>query len=94
PFLGEKLTKDLFRLTVEESSLTLTMTVNESSDSDSATYTKTGDVYYATLTIMKSTVYTLTTYDETNDRLLCEIRDKEGEDYTTYYRLTLTREKG
>ncbi len=57
-------------------------------------YTKTDGVYVATLTIMGGTVYTLTTYDEENDRLLCEIRDKEGEGYTTYYTLILTRVNG
>lgn len=90
-FLGTTLSEDLFNLTVEETSLTLTMTKGESTMSDSATYTKTDGVYVATLTIMGGTVYTLTTYDEENDRLLCEVRDKEGEDYTVYYRLTLTR---
>lgn len=90
-FLGTTLSEDLFNLTVEETSLTLTMTKGESTMSDSATYTKTDGVYVATLTIMGGTVYTLTTYDEENDRLFCEIRDKEGEDYTVYYRLTLTR---
>ena len=94
PFLGTTLSEDLFNLTVEETSLTLTMTMGESTMSDSATYTKTDGVYVATLTIMGGTVYTLTTYDEENDRLLCEIRDKEGEGYTTYYRLTLTRVSG
>ena len=94
PFLGTTLSEDLFNLTVEETSLTLTMTMGESTMSDSATYTKTDGVYVATLTIMGGTVYTLTTYDEENDRLLCEIRDKEGEGYTTYYRLTLTRVNG
>lgn len=93
-FLGTTLSEDLFNLTVEETSLTLTMTKGESTMSDSATYTKTDGVYVATLTIMGGTVYTLTTYDEENDRLLCEVRDKEGEDYTTYYRLTLTRVSG
>ena len=93
-FLGTTLSEDLFNLTVEETSLTLTMTMGESTMSDSATYTKTDGVYVATLTIMGGTVYTLTTYDEENDRLLCEIRDKEGEGYTTYYRLTLTRVNG
>ena len=93
-FLGTTLSEDLFNLTVEETSLTLTMTMGESTMSDSATYTKTDGVYVATLTIMGGTVYTLTTYDEENDRLLCEIRDKEGEGYTTYYRLTLTRVSG
>ena len=80
-FLGTTLSEDLFDLTVEETSLTLTMTMGESTMSDSATYTKTDGVYVATLTIMGGTVYTLTTYDEENDRLLCEIRDKEGEGY-------------
>lgn len=93
-FLGTTLSEDLFNLTVEETSLTLTMTKGESTMSDSATYTKTDGVYVATLTIMGGTVYTLTTYDEENDRLFCEIRDKEGEGYTTYYRLTLTRVSG
>ena len=93
-FLGTTLSEDLFNLTVEETSLTLTMTKGESTMSDSATYTKTDGVYVATLTIMGDTVYTLTTYDEENDRLFCEIRDKEGEGYTTYYRLTLTRVNG
>ena len=93
-FLGTTLSEDLFNLTVEETSLTLTMTKGESTMSDSATYTKTDGVYVATLTIMGGTVYTLTTYDEENDRLFCEIRDKEGEGYTTYYRLTLTRVNG
>ena len=93
-FLGTTLSEDLFNLTVEETSLTLTMTMGESTMSDSATYTKTDGVYVATLTIMGDTVYTLTTYDEENDRLFCEIRDKEGEGYTTYYRLTLTRVNG
>ena len=93
-FIGTTLTEDLFRLTVEKTSLTLTMTMGESTMSDSATYTKTDGVYVATLTIMGGTVYTLTTYDEENDRLFCEIRDKEGEGYTTYYRLTLTRVSG
>ena len=93
-FLGTTLSEDLFNLTVEETSLTLTMTMGESTMSDSATYTKTDGVYVATLTIMGGTVYTLTTYDEENDRLFCEIRDKEGEGYTTYYRLTLTRVNG
>ena len=93
-FLGTTLSEDLFNLTVEETSLTLTMTMGESTMSDSATYTKTDGVYVATLTIMGGTVYTLTTYDEENDRLFCEIRDKEGEGYTTYYRLTLTRVSG
>ena len=93
-FLGTTLSEDLFNLTVEETSLTLTMTMGESTMSDSATYTKTDGVYVATLTIMGDTVYTLTTYDEENDRLFCEIRDKEGEGYTTYYRLTLTRVSG
>ena len=93
-FLGTTLSEDLFNLTVEETSLTLTMTKGESTMSDSATYTKTDGVYVATLTIMGDTVYTLTTYDEENDRLFCEIRDKEGEDYTVYYRLTLTRVSG
>ena len=94
PFLGTTLSEDLFNLTVEETSLTLTMTMGESTMSDSATYTKTDGVYVATLTIMGGTVYTLTTYDEENDRLLCEIRDKEGEGYTTYYTLILTRVNG
>lgn len=94
PFLGTTLSKDLFILTVEDTSLSLTMTVGETSGTDSATYKKTADTYTATLTIMKSTVYTLTTYDETNDRLVCEIRDKEGENYTIYYRLTFTRVNG
>lgn len=94
PFLRTTLSEDLFNLTVEETSLTLTMTMGESTMSDSATYTKTDGVYVATLTIMGDTVYTLTTYDEENDRLFCEIRDKEGEGYTTYYRLTLTRVNG
>ena len=94
PFLGTTLSKNLFILTVEDTSLSLTMTVGETSETDSATYKKTADTYTATLTIMKSTVYTLTTYDETNDRLVCEIRDKDGENYTTYYRLTLTRVNG
>ena len=94
PFLGTTLSEDLFNLTVEETSLTLTMTKGESTMSDSATYTKTDGVYVATLTIMGGTVYTLTTYDEENDRLLCEIRDKEGEGYTTYYTLILTRVNG
>ena len=93
-FLGTTLSEDLFNLTVEETSLTLTMTKGESTMSDSATYTKTDGVYVATLTRMGGTVYTLTTYDEENDRLFCEIRDKEGEGYTTYYRLTLTRVSG
>ena len=93
-FLGTTLSEDLFNLTVEETSLTLTMTKGESTMSDSATYTKNDGVYVATLTIMGGTVYTLTTYDEENDRLFCEIRDKEGEGYTTYYRLTLTRVSG
>lgn len=93
-FLGTTLSEDLFNLTVEETSLTLTMTMGESTMSDSATYTKTDGVYVATLTIMGGTVYTLTTYDEENDRLLCEIRDKEGEGYTTYYTLILTRVNG
>lgn len=93
-FLGTTLSEDLFNLTVEETSLTLTMTKGESTMSDSATYTKTDGVYVATLTIMGGTVYTLTTYDEENDRLFCEIRDKEVEGYTTYYRLTLTRVSG
>ena len=93
-FLGTTLSEDLFNLTVEETSLTLTMTMGESTMSDSATYTKTDGVYVATLTIMGDTVYTLTTYDEEYDRLLCEIRDKEGEGYTTYYRLILTRVNG
>ena len=93
-FLGTTLSEDLFNLTVEETSLTLTMTMGESTMSDSATYTKTDGVYVATLTIMGGTVYTLTTYDEENDRLLCEIRDKEGEGYTTYYRLILKRVNG
>ena len=93
-FLGTTLSEDLFNLTVEETSLTLTMTMGESTMSDSATYTKTDGVYVATLTIMGGTVYTLTTYDEGNDRLLCEIRDKEGEGYTTYYTLILTRVNG
>ena len=93
-FLRTTLSEDLFNLTVEETSLTLTMTKGESTMSDSATYTKTDGVYVATLTIMGDTVYTLTTYDEENDRLFCEIRDKEGEGYTTYYRLTLTRVSG
>ncbi len=94
PFLRTTLSEDLFNLTVEETSLTLTMTMGDSTMSDSATYTKTDGVYVATLTIMGDTVYTLTTYDEENDRLFCEIRDKEGEGYTTYYRLTLTRVSG
>ncbi len=93
-FLGTTLSEDLFNLTVEETGLTLTMTMGESTMSDSVTYTKTDGVYVATLTIMGDTVYTLTTYDEENDRLFCEIRDKEGEGYTTYYRLTLTRVNG
>ncbi len=93
-FLRTTLSEDLFNLTVEETSLTLTMTMGESTMSDSATYTKTDGVYVATLTIMGDTVYTLSTYDEENDRLLCEIRDKEGEGYTTYYTLILTRVNG
>ena len=93
-FLGTTLSEDLFNLTVEETSLTLTMTIGKSTMSDSATYTKTDGVYVATLTIMGDTVYTLTTYDEENDRLFCEIRDKEGEGYTTYYRLILKRVNG
>ena len=94
PFLRTTLSEDLFNLTVEETSLTLTMTMGDSTMSDSATYTKTDGVYVATLTIMGDTVYTLTTYDEENDRLLCEIRDKEGEGYKTYYTLILTRVNG
>ena len=93
-FIGTTLTEDLFRLTVEKTSLTLTMTMGESTMSDSATYTKIDGVYVASLTIMGDTVYTVTTYDNENDRLSCEIRDKEGEGYTTYYRLTLTRVSG
>ena len=91
PFLGITLAKDTFNLTVEDTKLTLTLTMGESNTSGSATYTKTDGVYVATLTIMGDTVYTLTTYDDANDRLLCEIRDKEGEGYTTYYKLTLAR---
>lgn len=93
-FIGTTLTEDLFRLTVEKTSLTLTMTMGESTMSDSATYTKIDGVYVASLTIMGDTVYTVTTYDNENDRLLCEIRDKEGEGYNIYYKLTLKRVKG
>ena len=93
-FIGTTLTEDLFRLTVEKTSLTLTMTMGESTMSDSATYTKIDGVYVASLTIMGDTVYTVTTYDNENDRLSCEIRDKEGEGYNIYYKLTLKRVKG
>lgn len=93
-FIGTTLTEDLFRLTVEKTSLTLTMTMGESTMSDSATYTKIDGVYVASLTIMGDTVYTVTTYDNENDRLSCEIRDKEGEGYKIYYKLTLKRVKG
>ncbi|MGN1098710.1 MAG: InlB B-repeat-containing protein [Christensenellales bacterium] len=94
PFLGTTLSEDLFNLTVGDTDLTLIMTAGESTMSDSATYTKNDGVYVASLTIMGDTVYTLTTYDGENDRLLCEIRDKEGEGYTIYYKLTFTRVKG
>ena len=68
--------------------------MGESTMSDSATYTKIDGVYVASLTIMGDTVYTVTTYDNENDRLSCEIRDKEGEGYNIYYKLTLKRVKG
>ena len=87
-FIGTTLTEDLFRLTVEKTSLTLTMTMGESTMSDSATYTKIDGVYVASLTIMGDTVYTVTTYDNENDRLSCEIRDKEGEGYLSAWRFS------
>ena len=86
------LEQNTYHLTVSDTNISLAMLGGAINGSE--TYTKNDGVYVATLTIMGGTVYTLTTYDEENDRLFCEIRDKEGEGYTTYYRLTLTRVSG
>lgn len=86
------LEQNTYHLTVSDTNISLAMLGGAINGSE--TYTKNDGVYVATLTIMGGTVYTLTTYDEENDRLLCEIRDKEGEDYKTYYTLILTRVNG
>ena len=92
PMENTTLAQNTYNLTVSDTNISLAMLAGALNGS--GTYTKTDGVYVATLTIMGDTVYTLTTYDEENDRLFCEIRDKEGEGYTTYYRLTLTRVSG
>ena len=97
-FLGTTLSEDLFNLTVEETSLTLTMTMGESTMSDSATYTKTDGVYNADIAVAygsgTKTFKTQTTYDAAYDRLLCNIVYYEDETSTLYYTLILTRVNG
>lgn len=100
PLLGiKKLTEDTYKLSVDDTSINLTLTIESSNTATgSGTYTKSDGVYAASIVLnngeASETFKTLTTYDETNDELSCKILYYETEAITLYYTLILTRVNG
>ena len=95
----EKLTKDTYNLTVNDTDINLTLNIGSSDTATgSGTYTKSDGIYVASIVLdngeVTETFKTRTSYDETNDRLSCKIIYYETDDITLYYTLILTRVKG
>ncbi|MDD7091768.1 MAG: InlB B-repeat-containing protein [Eubacteriales bacterium] len=96
---GETLSKDTYRLTVNDTDINLTLIIGSSNTATgSGTYTKADGIYAASIVISNGeaseTFKTFTTYDEINDRLSCKILYYEDDERTLYYTLILTRVKG
>lgn len=94
PVKNTTLAQDTYNLTVTDTNISLTMLAGALNGS--GTYTKTGEIYKADISIANGaeTFKTQTIYNAAYDRLYCDIVYYEDETTTLYYTLILTRVNG
>ena len=94
---GETLSKDTYRLSINDKDISLTLITGEDNTvaTGAGTYTEKDGVYSASIVVSNGkaseTFKTTTTYDKANDRLSCKIIYYEDGSNTYYYTLILTR---